>query len=152
MISLAGFEIGRREFRLIGRIRKVLRLEAEGGAAAVNLAALSVHGAVEEVPGVELHPGLRGQDLHHAAGFRFRDARRERQAVAGAVEHKVVIVALPEFDLLVVRIDTRPDLRRLAEVERGALDLPQFGHFLIGAALMDWKSSKAWPQAVHWYS
>src|SRR3989475_1459727 len=89
MISLAGLELGRRKFRLIGRIRKVLRLEAEGGPAAVNLAALSVHGAVEEVPGVELDPRLRGQDLHHAAGFRFRDARRERQPAPGMVDYKV---------------------------------------------------------------
>ena len=126
MIGLAGFDLGRREFRLIGRIGKVLRLEAEGGPAAVNLATLPVDCAIEEVPGVELHPGLRGQDLHHAAGFRLRDARRKRQAVSGAVDYKVVIVALSEFQLLVVRIDARTDRCRLAKVERGALDLPEF--------------------------
>src|SRR2546422_7386012 len=99
MISLAGFELCRREFRLIGRIRKVLRLEAEGGPAAVSLSALAVDRAVEEVPGVELDPGLRGEDLHHTAGFRLRDARRKRQPAPGMVDYKVVIVALPEFQL-----------------------------------------------------
>src|SRR5260370_34207420 len=117
MISLAWRELGRREFGLVGRIREVLRFEAEGGPLAVNLAALPADSAIQEVAGVELDSGLRGENLHQAAGFPFRDARRERQAACGTVEYKVVIVALAEFQLLVASIGASPDSSGLSELE-----------------------------------
>src|SRR5213078_1068330 len=52
----AGLERRRREARVVGRIREVLRLEREPVAAPVDAAARSDERSVEQVAGVQLDP------------------------------------------------------------------------------------------------
>ena len=111
---------------MIRRIREVLRLQAEAVAALVDVAFLSGDGAVEKISRVELDAGLRGRDLQHATARGFVDARGQTEAVAFPVDHKVVIVAVAEDQLLVAVVDARADLRRRGEVERRALDRAKF--------------------------
>src|SRR5205814_3603699 len=125
MIGLAGLELGGRELWVVRRIREVLRLQAKCRAMAVNLSTLAVNRAVEEVASIELNPGLGGEDLHDAPGFRLRDSRGERQAGAGTIQDKIVIVAPAEFQLFVGIVNTGSDGGGPAEVEGCAFDLAQ---------------------------
>ena len=61
VVGLAGLQFGGGKGGLVGRIREVLGLHAEGAAAAIDFAALAVDGAVQEIAGVELQAGLIGK-------------------------------------------------------------------------------------------
>ena len=56
---------------MIGRIRVVLSFEAESGPEIVGRADLSVGGAIQEVPAVELDCGFGGPNFEYAASRRF---------------------------------------------------------------------------------
>ena len=92
----------------------------------VRLAALAANFAVQKIPRVELYSRLCGQNFQYAAGAGIGNARRQRQAVARAIQNKVVVVAPAEFNLLVIGVDARPNGCGLAEVKWSAFDLPQF--------------------------
>src|SRR5271157_4316114 len=126
MEALAGLQLGSWEREMVRRIGIVLGFEAERVALVVYLAIRSGHRAVEKVARVELHAGLVGQYLKHAASRRFVGFRGHGDLLAVAVEHPVLIVAARQLQLLVVRIDTRANGCLLQEVKRSARDRGQF--------------------------
>src|SRR5438270_13709177 len=69
-----------REFRVIGGIWIMLRLQAEAVAALVDVAFLPGHRAVKEIPRVELHSRLRSRDFQHPPGGRLRNPRRQHHS------------------------------------------------------------------------
>src|SRR5204863_6603670 len=107
--------------RMIRRIRKVLRLEAESRPPTVGPAALSGDSA-EEIPGIELNAGLRCQNLERAAALRIDEPSRRLQARDAAVNDPVLIVAAAVFQLHVVFGNTGADRRGLTKVEGRSLD------------------------------
>src|SRR6187399_1123607 len=80
-----GPENHRRERRLVRRIGKVLCLETKAVALPINMAVLAGERAVEKISGVELHAGLGGQNLEHAAGVRLPNAGRGYHAMRRAL-------------------------------------------------------------------
>src|ERR1700722_13320905 len=107
-IFLPRFQDGRREGRLIRGIRIVLGLETERGTIAVGLAAFERVGTVQEIPAIELDPGLVGIDSQDdTAEIAGGDGGRCALPIAGwrpnfcHVKHEIVVVTMPEFDLLV---------------------------------------------------
>src|SRR5215472_488734 len=71
VIGLIWLELRTRKARLIGRIRKVLRLHGEPRMNGVPPAILSGNRSVEEVAGVELQPGLGGQHFENPPAVRL---------------------------------------------------------------------------------
>src|SRR5580700_5323889 len=101
-IGSAGLQDRGGEFGLIGRVGEVLRFQAESAASNVRLAALSFDAAVEIISGIKLDAGFRGQHFQHAATARLFDFGGQTQSRAFAIQHVVVVVALTDFQLLVV--------------------------------------------------
>ena len=99
----------------------MLGLEAEPATALVGDPALADVVAVEEVAAIELDPGLGGEHVHHPAGLRLADRRRECQAVGVAVDDVIVVIARSKSELLVLLFNPGPDGRRLAEIQRRAV-------------------------------
>src|SRR5947207_1335225 len=103
-IRLARLDHGRGKARLIGRIRKVLGLEAKSLTEIVELAALAEIArrlAFEVVAGEELHAGFGRPHLHDATGARIHDPRgKAERAGARLIEHVIVVVAVAVFELL----------------------------------------------------
>src|SRR3569833_1933952 len=93
------------ELGMVGGVREVLRLQAEGVALLVDLLALALDRSVQEVAGVALHSRLGREDFHGPAARRIDRARREDQPRPLAVDHPVVGVALAKDELLVVLMD-----------------------------------------------
>ncbi len=98
----------------------MLGFKRKSRAASIDLSALAVNGPVEKIAGVELHAGLRGQDFQNAAAGRLLDTYGEAQALP--VQNPVVIVAVAELQLLIIRFDALADRDRLAEIEWRAGD------------------------------
>src|SRR4029077_12645618 len=99
VISLAGIQNHRGEFRLVGRIGKVLGFEAEGIAARIGHAAFAGSFSVQEISGVKLHARLGGPNFQDAARGGLDDARggkRWPELIHGAY-YKIMIVAAAEF-------------------------------------------------------
>src|SRR5262245_24887800 len=71
LVLLPGLQDGRRPVGLVGRVRVVLRLEAEAEVLLVNDAAFPCDRPVEEVAAVELNPRLSRVDLERATGLRL---------------------------------------------------------------------------------
>src|SRR5215468_2787338 len=125
---LPGIEPRRRKARLVRGIREMLRLETDGAADRIGLAAFADvvwRLACEEVPGVELHAGLRRVDLHDPARNGIGEACGEAQLVCRLVEDVVVVIARAELQLFVAFVDPRADTGRPREVQGRALDGPQ---------------------------
>src|SRR6185295_5864885 len=92
-------------------------LEAQSRPVLVHDAALALDRAVQEIPAVELHAGLRGQDLHRAPRPGVGQTSGPPQSLARAREHEVVVVAAAALELLVVLADAGADGGGLPEVE-----------------------------------
>src|SRR6266545_1378203 len=120
LVELAGREHGRREVRVVGRVRVVLGLEGEAVALPVHPSAGPHQRPVQEVARVELQARLVGDDLEDAAAARLDHPRGQLQAAAVAVEHPVVVVAAADHELRVAVADARADGGRVPEVEGGA--------------------------------
>jgi hypothetical protein len=105
------------EARLVGGIGEVLGLQAESRTVLVHHTALALDRPVQEVPGIELHAGLRGQDLHRAAAPGIGQPNRAPQPFARAADHEVVVVAAAALELLVVLGDAGADGGGLPEIE-----------------------------------
>src|SRR5579885_936329 len=110
---------------MIGRVRKMLGFQTKRRPAAVRSAAFAVNRSVEEICRVELDAWLRGEDFQNAAAGWLFDARRQREPAARAIQHPIVVVAVPALELFVVLLDARSDCGGLAEIERSAGDGPQ---------------------------
>src|SRR5690348_3289907 len=127
MIALARLQFGRGKIRVIRRVGIVLRLEAEAETVAVGDAALAVDAAVEEIAAVKLNARLRGQDFQFPSRFFVVNAGGEDEAgLVIAIQDEIVVVALAEFELLVVVIDARADGRGFAKIEGSACDIFEF--------------------------
>ncbi len=97
-VLLARIQNHGREFRLVRRIGKVLRFQAECGAARVGQAALAAGRAIEKVSRVKLHAWLCGPDFQNAACVWFHDASGKRNRSArGAAQNKVVVVTVAQL-------------------------------------------------------
>src|SRR5437870_4982789 len=106
---------------MVGRVGKMLRLQAQRAAMLVDMARLARDRAVEEIAGVELQAGLRRRDIERSAALRIFELRGVTQPRV-ATQDPVMVVALAVLDLLVIRVDARADRGRLPEVERRAVD------------------------------
>ena len=104
---------------MIDGIREVLRLQAEAGVLLVKRATHARQRTVEMIATIELDAGFGGPDFHHAPGLRLLHTRGQREGLAAAVQHEVVVVALGEAH--VIR-DAVADASRLGEVKAGAFD------------------------------
>src|SRR5664280_1085322 len=91
LVSLAGFQLGARELRLVWRVGIMLRLKAKCIASLVNLSAFASNGAVQGIPGVKLHAGLCRPHFHHPACARLEHSGRQSQFVAGLVENPIAV-------------------------------------------------------------
>src|SRR5688500_1161928 len=85
---------------------------------AVRASRLAAKASVEKVARIELEAGFGGVDVEHAASHRFREARREREAISRPIEDEVVVVASRAAKLLVIGIDATSNRRRKAKIER----------------------------------
>src|SRR5207247_5168349 len=103
------------------RVGKVLCLQAQAVAVFVDVTGFAGDRAVEEVPGIELHTRLGRGHVERAAAVRIDEPCRVADA-GSAVQYPVVMVALAVTEVDVVGVDARANRRRLAEVERCALD------------------------------
>lgn len=87
----------------------------------VFYAALTGHGAIEEIAAVELHTGLVGADFHDATRLRILEACCEAQALTFAfIDDPCVVVTAAEFEGFEISSDALADDGRLGEIHRGA--------------------------------
>src|SRR5260370_8815661 len=121
----SGLQDHRGESRMIGRVREMLRLHAESRTPSVDLARLTVQSSVQKVARVKLKTGLRREHFHHATRLRLSHLGGRFRPRSRAVQHPVVIVAGPEFYLLVARVDPLPNRRGSTKIESRACDIPQ---------------------------
>src|SRR4051812_4335375 len=83
----------RRESRLVGRIRKMLGFEGQGGVVDVRLAPLAHAGLRTLVVAENLHAGLGGQHFHDPAGFGILQPCRGAQRSGLAADHEIDVHA-----------------------------------------------------------
>src|SRR5215469_8111502 len=92
--GLARLQLGRRKLRVVGRVRKVLRLQAECIAAIVNFTACADNAPVEKVARIELDSRLIGEHFQHASCRRLVGFGRQLYLLASAVEHPILVVSV----------------------------------------------------------
>ena len=90
---------------MVRRIGIALRFEAETVAEVVGLPCFAVNSVVHVIAGVELNAGFRGEDFENSASVCFVRFRGKNERFSTVINHKIVIVAEPELQLLVVVID-----------------------------------------------
>ena len=73
---------------------------------------------VEEVGRIELHTGLGRRDFQYTAARRLIHASHELQAAAVSIDHKIMVVAAGQLELLVVVVDAGADRRGAGEIQR----------------------------------
>ena len=110
---------------MVGRIRKMLRLQAKAVALFIDVPVFPGNRPVQKIAGVELHSWLGGQDLQHSSAGGFVHQGGTGEAVVLAVDHPVVIIAVSQNQLFIVLVDAFADRSGLAEVHGRALDRPQ---------------------------
>src|SRR5215813_14459918 len=95
---------------MVWRIRKVLRLQTKCGALRVGDAAFSVNRAVQEISRIELSAGLGRPDFQYSPARSLLRPRGEREAIGLVLDQdEIVVVALAEFQLLIIGIDPRSE-------------------------------------------
>ena len=87
----------------------MLGFQAKAGTFVINPAIRAAKGAIQEVAGIKLNPRLSGVDFQHPARGRLVNSGGQYQLSGQIIQHKVMIVAAGELELLVVRIDSRAD-------------------------------------------
>src|SRR4051812_3104120 len=85
------------EFRLVRRIRKMLRLQAK---AFMLFEAAGTWSAIEKIAAIKLHARLRRIDLHHPPARRLFHAGGQLQLSRLAAKDETVVVALRLVRLL----------------------------------------------------
>ena len=99
----------------------MLGLQAKTGAMRVRFSVFACSGAVEEVAAIKLDARLGGQHIQDSAAGSFEYFGGHLQAASFTIfKHPIVIVSLPEFQLLVFGIDPRADGGGFPEVKRRA--------------------------------
>src|SRR6185295_14998712 len=98
VIFVSRLQFGGGEIRMVGRVGIMLGLQAKCIAVVVNVTALSMHRAVQEVAGIELDARFSGQHLHDASALGIVDLRRQpRRLGDSAIEHKLWSYPRPNF-------------------------------------------------------
>jgi len=105
------------ERRLVRRVREKAGLEAEALAESEGLGPAALHGASQEVAGVELQAGGVGEDFERATGGFFDDEGGALQGIIGA-EVVAVIVATAAAQLVMRGADTFANRMRPTEIKR----------------------------------
>ena len=104
----------------------MLRLQAESVALLVSVSLFSNDGSVQEITGIQLHRRFCRVDLKHSTAIRFASSGRQREAVVLPLDHEIVIVAMPDHQLLVVVVDSGANRRGRREIQRGSFYRPNF--------------------------
>jgi integrase len=111
---------------MVGRVGKVLGLQAESKALLVDVSLLARYGSIQEVAGIELHSWLRRVDLHHSPGPRLAHPRREHRIGTGSIDHEVVVVSMGHHELLVLLVNAGTDHYGFGEIHRSVLHGTKF--------------------------
>src|SRR5438128_801801 len=106
---------------MIGRVRKMLRFHAKAAAEFVDPSTLAQDRTVEKVSTVELQSGFCRQNLQHASAVRLEHRGHYTEFARLFVDHPIMVVAIAELQLLVVRVNARTDGGRCTKIERRAL-------------------------------
>jgi len=107
---------------MVQRVRKMLRLQAKGKSPVIDPALFSRNRSVEEVSGIELHARLGCEHAQNPASGRLIHFCCLGQSAGRMIHYKVVVVAMAEMKLLIVRFDPFSNRMRRSKVERGTLD------------------------------
>ena len=103
--------------RMVGRIRKMLRLQAKSRSLAIHLAAFARDRAVQKISRIKLNSRLSGPHLQNAPAPGIVNFCGFRKLSACAVQHPVVVVSLAESNLLVIGIDALTNRRCLPKIK-----------------------------------
>ena len=123
------------EFRVRGRARVMLRLQAKGLLICMGASRFSVHTVLrKEIRRIKLHAGLGGEHLHADASFICIRLCRQRQLARLFIQHKAVVVPMGHGKLAAVVLlpQARTDQLACAEREIIAECLSRTGHSLEG--------------------
>ncbi len=105
----------------------MLRFQAKCGAFSVSDPALAMNRAVEKIRSVKLNAGLGCPNFQNAASSGIFDSRSEgKSGRPFLVQHKIVVVAFSELELIVIGVNTRADFRGLAKIEGSSFYVLQF--------------------------
>src|ERR1700737_2760669 len=119
-IFLTRFELCCGKVRVVWRIWKVLRLQADTGPVLVGGAALAYVCAIEKITAIKLQARFGCQDFHEPSRGWLVERGDQLQVFSLTIEHPVMIVTLSKLQLFVVVLDSSPDRSRFVEIERSA--------------------------------
>ena len=111
-----------REFRLVGRIGKMLSFQSKASVLDIFHAGSSRERSVEEVAGVELNSRLSSRDGKGAAALRIDDPRGKAELSGSSIKDEIVVVATGKLQLLEVVIDSRANRGGFAKIKRRSCD------------------------------
>ena len=100
----------------------MLCFEAKCSIFRVSNSLFALDRSVEKIAGVKLHARFRRQNLQDPAARRVECFGSLDQVLAPAINHEIMIVAVPEANLLVIGIDSLPNRVRLQKIEWGSHD------------------------------
>ena len=106
----------RRERGLVGRIGKMLSLQAETIAMLVSLSSLADVASIQEVACVKLHTGLGSQNFQDPARGRLVYPSSQSKFPCLSIKDKIVVVSSASLDLVVLCIYALSNPVRLCEV------------------------------------
>src|SRR6185369_4881776 len=106
-----------REVGPVGRIGPRVRFEAHGIGLPIEAAALSGGGAVKKVSGIDLQPGLVGEQLEHAAGRWLSQPRGKARLAAWRRKAEIMVITAAHSQLRMVVANPRTDLDACPKVE-----------------------------------
>ena len=67
---------------MVGRVRKMLRLQAKAIALLVDVPVFSGDGSIQEIAGIKLHSRLGGEYFQNSSAGGFVDPGSQRQALS----------------------------------------------------------------------
>src|ERR1700739_1116136 len=101
-ILLTRFQLRSRKVRVVWRIWKVLRLQADTGPVLVGGAALAYVCAIEKITAIKLQARFGFYASHEPSRGWFVERRDQLQVFSLTIEHPVMIVTLSKLQLFVV--------------------------------------------------
>ncbi|KAG5719920.1 hypothetical protein E4T56_gene15533, partial [Termitomyces sp. T112] len=105
LFGLAGIDAGGNEIGMVGRIGKLLRLQRDAVAHAIDVPVLAQHRAVDESACIELDPRLGGKHFQHPARGPVGQTRQELGRLGQPrVDGEIVVVAARDRQLLVMPV------------------------------------------------
>src|SRR3954466_2588821 len=96
-----------REVGPVGRIGPGVRFKAHGVGLPIQAATLSGGRTVEKVSGIDLQPGLVGEQFEHAAGRGLGESRSETRLAAWRREAEIMVIAAANAELRMVAANPR---------------------------------------------